>query len=348
MSKWTGNRLSVEIFGTSHGDRIGVKCAGFPDFQPDTEALATFLSRRQGGGAFGSTTRKEGDMPVFTEQEGGAFEAYIQNSVQRSADYDNLYGKPRPSHADYCAFVKDGTLDFRGGGRFSGRLTAPFCIAGGIAKQYLERAGVRVYAYLAQVGKVRGKSYRDGADEEEVASITGFPALSKKEEMIAEIEGAKSDLDSVGAVVECIVFGLPAGVGNDYFEGLEGAIARLVYAIPAVKGVEFGSGFELGAMRGSQANDVLFYDGDAVKTETNHAGGINGGISNGMPLTLGVAFRPTPSIAKEQRTVDLIDKKNTTIKIVGRHDACVAVRALPVVESAVSLALLDEGADLWK
>ncbi len=346
MSKWTGERLSVEIYGTSHGDRIGVIGKGFPAFSLDEEKLAQFMKRRQGGQGMGSTPRKEDDKPEFLTCEEGAFEAVIYNKAQRSGDYNDLYGKPRPSHADYCSFVKDGTLDYRGGGRFSARLTAPVCVAGGIAKQILEEKGVRVYAYLSAVGNVVGKSYKDGASEDEIKLIAGFPSLSKGKEMADEIEKARMDQDSVGAMCECVVFGLPAGVGNDYFDGLEGEIAQLLYAIPAVKGVEFGSGFDLAAMRGSEANDPLFYDGAQVKTATNHAGGINGGISNGMPLTMRIAFRPTPSIGKEQQTVDLVNKNNVTIKITGRHDACVAVRALPVVESMVCLALLDKGDNL--
>ena len=343
MSKWTGERLSVEIYGTSHGDKIGVAIKGFPAFCVDENKLAQFMKRRQGGQGMGSTTRKEDDKPEFLPTEDGTIEAVIYNKAQRSGDYNDLYGKPRPSHADYCSFVKDGTLDYRGGGRFSARLTAPICVAGGIAKQILEEKGVRVYAYLSGVGSVVGKSYKDGVNEEEIKNVNGFPSLSHQGEMSAEIEKARMDNDSVGATCECVVFGLPAGVGNDYFDGLEGELAQLLYAIPAVKGVEFGSGFDLAEMRGSTANDPLYYDGDEVKTKTNHAGGINGGISNGMPVTMRIAFRPTPSIGKEQQTVDLVNKNNVTIKITGRHDACVAVRALPVVESMVCLALLDKG-----
>ena len=346
MSKWKGERLSVEIYGTSHGDKIGVVGKGFPAFSVDEDKLAAFMKRRQGGQGMGSTTRKEEDKPEFLYAENGEFEAVIYNKQQRSGDYNELYGKPRPSHADYCSYVKDGTLDYRGGGRFSARLTAPVCIAGGIAKQILEKKGIRVYAYLSAVGSVAGKSYQDGVTEDEIIAITGFPSLSKGKEMTEEIEKARLDRDSVGAVCECVVYGLPAGVGNDYFDALEGAIAQLLYAIPAVKGVEFGSGFALASMRGSCANDPFYFDGEVVKTTTNHAGGINGGISNGMPLTMRVAFRPTPSISKEQQTVDLINKKNVTIKIAGRHDSCVAVRALSVVESMVCLALLDKGVTL--
>ena len=346
MSKWKGERLSVEIYGTSHGEKIGVVGKGFPAFTVDEEELARFMKRRQGGQGMGSTPRKEEDKPEFLYVENGDFEAVIYNKQQRSGDYNDLYGKPRPSHADYCSFIKDGTLDYRGGGRFSARLTAPVCIAGGIAKQILEKKNIRVYAYLSAVGRVAGKSYKDGVTEEEIKTMAGFPSLTKGKEMTEEIENARMDGDSVGAVCECVVFGLPAGVGNDYFEGLEGDIARLLYAVPAVKGVEFGSGFELASMKGSQANDPFYYDGETVKTKTNHAGGINGGISNGMPLTMRIAFRPTPSIGKEQQTVDLIGKNNVTIKIAGRHDSCVAVRALPVVESMVCLALLDKGVTL--
>lgn len=344
MSKWQGKKISVEIYGESHGEKIGIICKNFPKFKFNKDSLSKFLARRQGGNGYGTTPRKEGDEPIFTgEVESGNFEAYILNENKKSQDYSYLYGKPRPSHADYCTYVKDGVLDFSGGGRFSGRLTAPYCVAGGIVKEFLLGKGIRIYAYLQSVGKVEGKSYKEGVSEEELKGISGFPSIDKSQEMIFEIESARADGDSVGAICECVVYGLKAGFGNDYFEGLESSISSLVYAIPAVKGVEFGSGFDIAKMRGSEANDGLQYDSGNVVTKTNNAGGINGGISNGMPITFRVAFRPTPSISKVQNTVDLVNKCNTEISVKGRHDACVAVRALPVIESAVSLAIYDSG-----
>ncbi len=348
MPKWTGKKLSVEIYGESHSERIGVIASGMPTFKFDEEKLFEFMARRKASGGVFSTARRESDAPIFTKGVdngliGGDFEAIIENKDVKSGDYSSLYGKPRPSHADYCAYLKDGTLDFKGGGRFSARLTAPLTIVGGILKQYLEEKGIHVCAYLSMVGGVEGKSYlSDKITLEEASKKREFPSLSKAEEMLKVIENAKKDGDSVGAIAECIVFGAPLRMGDSLFEGLEGKISSLVYGIPAVKGVEFGRGFEFGKMLGSEANDPWRYEGGKVVAKTNNAGGINGGISNGMDITMRIAFRPTPSILKEQETVDLIKKENTTIQIHGRHDACVAVRALPVIESAVMIALFDE------
>ncbi len=348
MSKWKGKNFEIEIFGESHSKEIGVSASGLPKFSFSKDELVSFLSRRQGGGGVYATPRREDDLPVFSKNADnglidGDFKAIIENKNVRSGDYSPLYGKPRPSHADYCWFIKDGALDFSGGGRFSARLTAPFCVLGGILKQYLEKRGVRIHAYLSEVGKVKGRSYLGGEiTEEEIVKAREFPSLSCGEEMLKEIAKARENGDSVGGIAECIVFGAPKGLGDSTFDGLEGKISSLCFSIPAVKGVEFGRGFALGNMLGSEANDAWRYIGDEVVAETNNAGGINGGISNGMDITMRVAFRPTPSISREQRTVDLVKKENTTIKITGRHDACVAVRALPVVESAVAIAIADE------
>lgn len=348
MSLFKGENISVEIFGASHDKKIGAVCKGFPEMQIDLDKLSAFMERRRPSGAKFSTLRKELDQVVFAEgvseqgKTNGSFTAEIYNKDTRSADYDDLYGKPRPSHADYCAYLKDGNLSFVGGGRFSGRMTAPLCIAGGIAKQYLEQNNTRVYAYLSQVGSVKGKSYKyENICEEELKTLGGFPALSHAEEMQKEIEFARDNLDSVGGVIECVVFGMTKGVGDAIFDGVEAKISSLLYAIPAVKGVEFGAGFDFASMQGSTANDQLYLENGSVKTFTNNSGGINGGITNGMPILLRVAFKPTPSIARPQKTVDLVNNCNTEIVIKGRHDSCVAVRAVPVVEAAVCLALCD-------
>lgn len=349
MSIFNGNKISVEIFGASHDAKIGVKAKGFPKFKLDLEQLREFLDRRKASNGVFSTTRKEADEPIFygleNEELSSEWKAEIINSNIKSKDYDDLYGKPRPSHADYAWSIKDNTYDFSGGGRFSGRLTAPFCIAGGIAKQYLSSLGIEVCAYVSEIGKIKAKSYKTAnvTVEDIKEQIKGeFPSLDKKSEIIEEITKAKSNLDSVGGKIECIVSNLKAGVGDNLFGGLEGKIAYLLYAIPAVKGVEFGLGFGLCSSVGSQVNDEYYYDKEQVKTKTNNSGGINGGISNGNDITLSVAIRPTPSIAKEQNTVDLINKKNVKIAIKGRHDSCIVPRAVPVVESAVALAILDE------
>ena len=349
MAKWQGKNLSVEIYGESHSEKVGAICHGFPEIEVNSDELHTFLARRKASKGVFSTTRIESDAPVFDGLVDGkikdSFSVDIFNTNTKSKDYSEFYAKPRPSHADYCSYIKDGKYDFSGGGRFSARLTAPLCAVGGIAIQYLEKLGIKVHAYLSQVGKVKAKSYKNGKiSEEELLSLRAgdIPALSNKDEMIEEIANAKSDFDSVGGRVECIVYGLKAGLGDNLFEGLEGKISSLVYAIPAVKGVEFGDGFDFCQMKGSIANDPWRITDGVVYAETNRAGGINGGISNGEQITLSVAFRPTPSIFKEQKTVDLEKRENTTIQIKGRHDSCVAVRAVPCVESAVALAILDE------
>ena len=349
MAIFNGEKLKIEIYGESHAEKIGVKVSGMPKFTFNADELNDFLARRKASGQVFSTARKEDDIPVFSGVDGttvnGDFTAEIFNKNVKSSDYGELYGKPRPSHADYASYLKNGTLDYRGGGRFSGRLTAPLCVAGGIIKQYLKSLGIEVSAYVQSIGTVNGKSYLDGEikrSEIAAAQKSGFPSLSKADEMLSEIAAAKSDLDSVGGVIECLVFGLKGGVGDNLFEGLEGKISSLVYAVPAVKGVEFGAGFKLTEMRGSAANDQMEFSGGEVKFLTNNSGGINGGISNGNVISLRIALKPTPSIAKKQKTVDLINKKSVEIEIKGRHDACIVPRAVPCVESAVAVAIADE------
>ena len=348
MSKFLGNNLSVEIIGESHLPEIKMTVKGFPKFTFDSEELMEFLSRRKASSFAYSTPRKETDIPIFENVLGneinGDFSVIIKNENVKSGDYSDLYGKPRPSHADYAWHLKDGALDFSGGGRFSARLTSVYAVLGGICKQYLESKNIKVASYLQSVGKVSGRSYKDGevSYNEVVTNAKTFPALSNHEEMIKEIENAKLHGDSVGAVAEVVVYNLPAGVGNNLFEGLEGKLSSLIFSIPAVKGVEFGSGFDMATSYGSKVNDELFYDGDTVKLKSNNNGGINGGISNGFNVTMRVAFKPTPSISIEQNTIDLVSKQNVKIKVNGRHDSCVAVRGVPCIESAVAIALVDE------
>lgn len=349
MSTFNGKKVSIEIFGESHAPEIGVKVKGFPEFAFSKEKLCEFMNRRKANGKIYSTARSESDEPDFSGVENnvikGDFMAIIKNRNVKSSDYNELYGKPRPSHADLTSYFKDGTLDFSGGGRFSGRMTAPLCVAGGLIKEYLEKKGIRILSYIAKIGKAEGRSYKTGIpsiSEIDDAIKSDFPALSEKEAMLKEIENAKKDEDSVGGIIECVVFGMKRGVGDCLFSGLEGKISSLLYAIPAVKGVEFGAGFSLADMRGSEANDQLCFKDGRIVFLSDNAGGINGGISNGEPITMRIAIRPTPSIAKEQSTVDLINKTDVKIKIKGRHDACIVPRALPCVESAVAIAIYDE------
>lgn len=350
MSTFNGKNISVQIFGESHSETIGVTAKGFPSFKFDVEKLNKFLARRKASGQVYSTARVESDTPIFdgvtNGQINGSFTATIHNTNTKSQDYAELVGKPRPSHADYAWHLKDGVTDFTGGGRFSGRMTAPLCVVGGIAKDYLQTLGIKIYAYVKSVGIVNGRSYKDGevaaTELEQLINSGAFPALAKGDEMVKEIAAAKSQGDSLGGIIECIVFGMKAGVGDCLFDGLEGKISSLVYSVPAVKGVEFGDGFELAKLTGSVANDGYRYVNGQVALVKNSAGGINGGISNGANITLSVAIRPTPSIAKEQQTIDLVNKTNTTVTVKGRHDACIVPRAVPCIESAVALAILDE------
>ncbi|MBQ7642696.1 MAG: chorismate synthase [Clostridia bacterium] len=347
MSVWKGDRLTLEIFGESHSPEIGFNASGFPKIKLNEEELKKFTARRRSTGENYATPRTEPDEPIFLKGFdngviGGDIQVIIKNTNIKSGDYDDLYGKPRPSHADYAAYLKDGTLDFKGGGRFSGRMTAPYVLAGGILKQFSDPLGVRARAYISSVGKVKGRSYKDGEiTKEELFASDGF-SIGQDEIFLNEIARARAEGDSVGARIETVAFGVPKGLGNDLFEGLESKISSLLFAIPAVKGVEFGLGFAFSEMLGSEANDPLRTDGREIRLMTNNGGGINGGISNGEALTFAVALRPTPSIAKPQKTVDLIKKENCVITVGGRHDACVAVRALPVVESALYIALADE------
>lgn len=349
MAEFIGKKLKIEIYGESHSERIGVRASGFPEFVPDMERLTSFMERRKASSGVFSTPRREADAPEFFGLKDGKivgeFSAEIVNANKKSADYSDLYARPRPSHADYAWYLKDGALDFSGGGRFSGRLTAPLAVVGGIAKQILSEKGIEISAYVSQVGSVKARSYTGG--ELDCATINSlregaFPSLDKKDEMIAEITGIKQASDSVGGVIECVVTGMVPGVGDNLFGGLEGKISSLVYAVPGVKGVAFGAGFGLAGMRGSRANDSLRMVDGKVAVVKNDAGGVNGGISNGNAITLSVAMRPTPSIGVEQETVDLVKGENVTVKIHGRHDACIVPRAVPCIESAVALAILDE------
>ena len=349
MSVFKGEQLNIEIYGTSHAEKIGAKVSGFPRVKIDSENLNEVLKRRSPSNSIFSTKRKEPDEPIFEKGVNngvidGDFEVVIYNKDVKSSDYNELYARPRPSHADLVRYFKSGEKDYRGGGEFSARLTAPLCVVGALSKQYLyENYGIEVLAYISSVGKVNGKSYKDCAiDKEEIKNChQGFPSLENQEAMLEEIKSSLELGDSVGGVVECVAYHVPHGIGGSLFEGLEGKISNLVYSIPAVKGVEFGDGFEIAKTYGSVANDPIRINDGKIEITQNKAGGINGGISNGNPITVRVAFRPTPSISVEQQTVDLDSMQNVNVKIKGRHDSCVAVRAVAVVECAVAIALLD-------
>ena len=325
MSNTYGNRFRFTIFGQSHGPAIGVTMEGLPaGIKIDLEQLQQFLNRRAPGQK-GTTPRKEADRPEFVSGLSGGVTcgapvtAIIRNENTRSGDYDELRYVPRPGHADYTAFVKYGEArDHAGGGQFSGRLTAPLCIAGGICIQLLDAMGISVSAKLVRVG-----------------------GETDPEKFLDRIEAARAEGDSVGGVIECTVTGCPAGLGGPMFDGMENRIARAVFGIPGVKGLEFGSGFAGADKQGSENNDPFCIEEGAVRTRTNNAGGILGGLCSGMPIVFRAAFKPTPSIAKPQQSVDLRTMTETTLSVRGRHDPCIALRAVPCVEAAAAAAVYD-------
>ena len=339
--KWRGDSIEFEVYGTSHAPEIGVIATGIPCVRLDGEALSRFMDRRRAKKEAFSTARMEGDVPEISF-ENGAFRAVIKNGDVRSKDYNDLYGIPRPSHADYAAHLMDGRLDFSGGGEFSGRLTAPLCALGFAAKSLLQEKGVKVSAWVSAVGGISGASYKDGLTEEMLScGEKGEWTPANKEQMLQEITAAAAEKDSVGGRIECAVTGLPGGMGGGKLGSLEGKIASLLYMVPAVKGVEFGAGFDLAKMRGSEANDPLRIEDGQVVFLKNDAGGINGGLTNGNVVTVAAAIRPTPSIGKKQLSIDLVKGENTEIEIKGRHDACIVPRAVPVVEAVVAIAIAD-------
>ncbi len=353
MASEFGKRLRVSVFGQSHGKAIGVVVDGLPTGeQINLSELMRFLERRRPGGPL-STARREEDAPVFLSGVvegrtcGSPLCAIIENHDVRSEDYEELADKPRPSHADYTAYMKWGkSVDMRGGGHFSGRLTAPLCIAGGIAKQILERQGISVGAHLWEAGGEKDVPFPLYPTRELFCAIADkeFPVIDDAGgmRMRQTIAAAAQEADSVGGIVECAAIGIPAGLGAPMFDGVENRLAAALFGIPAAKGVEFGAGFDSARKRGSENNDPFCIGQDGgIVTEKNDSGGILGGITNGMPVVVRVAFKPTPSIGKPQRTVSLSKRVLTELTIQGRHDPCIAHRAVPVVEAVTALVLLD-------
>ncbi|MDD3192302.1 MAG: chorismate synthase [Oscillospiraceae bacterium] len=354
MSSSWGNQIKLSIFGESHGPAIGVVLDGLPAGEPlDLDVLLSFMDRRRPGQNRFSTPRKETDAPHILSgfyqgrTTGTPLAVVIQNSDTHSADYAQMSSVARPAHADYTGYLRyHGAQDPRGGGHFSGRLTAPLVAAGGIAKQILARRGVVVGAHIFSVGCQNDLPFDPvGLTAEELAAPgqKTFPVLDAKagESMQQLIESCRMAQDSVGGVVECGVIGFPAGVGSPIFDGLENRLASLIFGIPAVKGIEFGAGFEASRHFGSQMNDPFRLENGQIRTTSNHHGGILGGISSGMPILLRAAFKPTPSISRPQETVDFQKMEPTQLSIEGRHDPCVVPRAVPCVEAATALALLD-------
>lgn len=349
-----GNKLKVTVFGQSHAPAIGCVIDGLPSgFAPDMERLSAFMARRAPGQNAWSTNRKESDTPeilsglVEGRTCGAPVSMLIRNSDQHSRDYAGLKRTPRPSHADYTALIKYGDdYDIRGGGQFSGRLTAPLCFAGVLALQILEQRGVTIAAHIARIENVQDPSPDFAAvTREELTALLKkpFPVFDDGAgvRMRQAIEAARLDADSVGGVIRCFALGLPAGLGEPMFGGVENRLAAALFGIPAVRGVSFGTGFAAAGMRGSEHNDPFVMDGDRVSARTNHAGGVLGGITSGLPLVVNIAVKPTASIAKEQETVDLEKKESTRLVIHGRHDPCIVPRAVPVAEAVTALTVLD-------
>lgn len=347
MSSTYGERFRFTIFGQSHGPAIGVTIEGIPaGLTIDMDRLQAFLDRRAPGRDEFSTPRKEADRPKFLSGLVGnvtcgvPLTAIIENTSTRSGDYDILRDNPRPGHADWPARIRyNGHEDPAGGGHFSGRLTAPLCIAGGIALQALEQLGVTVGAHIVSVGGAT----RDVFDPEELTAEDLKTAACEglTPEMAQVIQRVKAHRDSVGGVIECGAAGVPAGWGDPMFGGLENRISQAVFGIPAVKAIEFGAGFRVGFMLGSENNDPWRMDNGVVKTTTNNHGGILGGISTGMPVIFRAAIKPTPSIAADQYTLCLRDGQPHYLQVPGRHDPCIVPRAVPVVEAAMAAALYD-------
>lgn len=370
MKSTVGKNLKITVWGGSHEPSIGVDIEGLPKgFTIDMQRLEAFLRRRAPGNSPFATRRNEADIPIPVSGLAPAPEAEektesgscrymtvtspravifeIKNTDTRSQDYRALGSVPRPGHADFTAGLRySKSLNMAGGGPFSARMTAPLCIAGGIALQMLEREGITIGAHIYSIGDIKDSpldtlspdpALAAALKEKDMAVICDRAEAAMKEAILK----AKEDLDSLGGIIEVWASGLPGGIGGAMYDGLEGFLAPIFFGIPAVKGVEFGAGFEASRMKGSQNNDPFYFDGDTVKTRTNNHGGILGGITSGMPLIARIAFKPTPSISREQDSVDLHKRENTKLIIKGRHDPCVAVRAVPVTEAAMALGILD-------
>ena len=346
MGSTYGKSLKLTIFGQSHSSAIGMTMEGIPaGIEIDFDKLERFMQRRAPGNNPYSTPRKEADKPEFLSGLVGnvtcgvPLTAIIRNTNIRPEDYDELKNIPRPGHADLTGQIRYGGFqDASGGGHFSGRMTAPLCIAGGIAKQILEKEGITVISRIFSIAGIK-----DNGELLEDISEKEFPVIDDEagKRMIEKIISAKEEGDSVGGIIECKVLGVPAGIGDPIFDGMENRISSAIFGIPAIKGIEFGNGFECASLKGSENNDAWCIKDERIITRTNNCGGILGGITNGMPLTFKVAVKPTASISKEQDSVDLNIMENAKLSVVGRHDPCIVQRAVPCVEAAAAIAVYD-------
>ena len=355
MSSIFGDKIRISVFGESHGKAIGVVIDSLPPGENiDLDLVFEQMQRRAPGKDSSiSTQRKESDQPVILSgmigntTTGAPLCAMIENTNTVSKDYSQLKENPRPGHSDYPAYVKyNGFNDIRGGGHFSGRLTAPIVFAGSIIRQILEKKGIKIAAHISKIGNICDDRFNPVYTDDETINrlnISSFALLdeTKEEAMRKEIENAKKDSDSIGGMIECMIKGLPCGIGGPMFDSIESMISKAVFSIPAVKGIEFGKGFDLSEMRGSQSNDEYFIENGNIKTKTNNCGGILGGISNGMPIVFNTVIKPTPSISKTQNTVNLVTNENTSINIQGRHDPCIVPRAVPAIEAITAVAVIN-------
>ncbi|MCR5542437.1 MAG: chorismate synthase [Ruminococcus sp.] len=355
MSSTWKNNISFTVFGESHGPAIGVCMDNVPPGESiDVDKIYKFMARRAPKKDGTTTMRNEKDIPQIIsgyhngKTTGTPLVAMIANSDQHSQDYNNLSKLARPGHADYTGALRyRGFNDIRGGGHFSGRLTAPLCFAGAVAQQILEKRGIYVGAHISEIHGITDKAFDPiNTSRQDIIDLKekDFPVIIDVQgnEMKKEILNARENQDSVGGIIECIAINVPAGIGSPIFDGLENSIAQLIFGIPAIKGLEFGAGFDVAKMTGSENNDEFYVnERGIVVTKTNNHGGILGGISSGMPITLKVAVKPTPSISQPQETIDYSAMKNETLVVKGRHDPCIVARAVPCVEAAVNLAILS-------
>lgn len=351
MSCSFGEKFRITIFGQSHSEAIGVVIDGIPaGIKLDTDKIDSFMARRAPGKNKYSTKRNEADKPEIISGVvdgitcGAPLCAVIRNNDQHSKDYSMLRTLPRPSHSDLAAYFKhNGFNDIRGGGNFSGRMTAPMCFAGAVAMQILEEKGIRIAAHIEKIAGVCDSRFDPVNTDLTVLKGKEFPVLddSVREQMLEKIEEARLGLDSVGGVIECAVTGMPVGIGEPMFDGIENVISRAVFAVPAIKGIEFGNGFDCADLTGSQNNDSFIVTDSKITTTTNNHGGILGGISSGMPIIFRVAVKPTPSISKPQMTVNLDTLSPEELVIEGRHDPCIVPRAVPCIEAAAALAIIN-------
>jgi chorismate synthase len=350
MGNTIGKLFTVTSFGESHGRCVGVVVDGCPAGLPlSLEDIQKEVDKRRPSGGVASTARAEEDKVeilsgLFNGRTTGApICMLVWNNDTDSSQYEKMKSTPRPGHADFTAFIKYGGFnDYRGGGRFSGRITAGFVMAGAVAKKLLELKGIEVLAHTVEIGGIKAQAKDIDEIKENIDNnLFKCADLDAAGRMTTAIEEARRQGDSLGGIIECMAFNVPAGLAEPVFDTLEGDLAKALFAIPAIKGVEFGSGFSSAAKKGSENNDPIIIKDGKIATTTNNAGGILGGISSGMPLVVRVAVKPTPSISQTQQTIDMVKMESAELQVKGRHDACIVPRAVPVVEAMIAVTLCD-------